>query len=86
MYMVYWIESDSPVSKSFDSSELSLALNHSESLRQRQRSGEAISFVTIASENPQCVGQGGVASPPPDYNWTKRRTLERRYGGLRKHG
>jgi len=32
-----------------------------------------VSFVTLCSENPNSVGRPGVADPPPDYAWKKRR-------------
>jgi hypothetical protein len=44
-----------------------------EALRSRQRQGEAVCFVAMASENPDSVGHAGVADPSPDYNWKKRR-------------
>ncbi|KIF83902.1 hypothetical protein TSA66_21395 [Noviherbaspirillum autotrophicum] len=77
MYMVYWtvIEEDASVAhgKSFDSDDMASALKFMEELRTRQRAGERLCFVTMASENPHSVGPPGVADPSPDYNWKKRR-------------
>lgn len=77
MYMVYWTESDDTGSgvhgRGFSSSAMSDALKFMEELRARQRAGESISFVTMASENPHSVGHAGAADPSPDYNWKKRR-------------
>ncbi|WP_334189009.1 hypothetical protein [Noviherbaspirillum sp.] len=79
MFMVYWTEGsigegEAPAfSRGFSSEDMSGALRFMEELRARQRSGEAISFVTMSSENPQSVGHPGVADPAADYNWKKRR-------------
>lgn len=82
MYVVYWstISSGSQGSvhrtahsESYLSSEMSFALCHAESLRKRARNGEPICFITLVSENPDCVGQMGVDVTGPDYNWMKRR-------------
>lgn len=77
MYMVYWTEQDDEHSvahgRSFASDDMSAALKFMEELRTRQRAGERVCFVTMASENPDSVGKPGVADPSPDYNWKKRR-------------
>jgi hypothetical protein len=77
MYMVYWttIELAGPVpqARQFDSSDMLGAMKFMEELRSRQRAGEAIAFVALASENPHSVGKPGVAETGPDYDWKKRR-------------
>jgi hypothetical protein len=77
MYNVFWIDGALPQAREFNDAQLSDALGFAETLRRRQRAGENVGFVTIASENPDSVGQGGVGDPPADYDWTKRRTLAR---------
>ncbi|MFC0401797.1 hypothetical protein [Paraburkholderia rhizosphaerae] len=57
----------------FGDSELTQALAFAEDLRKRQAAGEDVSFVSLCSENPHSVGRAGVADPPADYVWTKRR-------------
>lgn len=78
MHRVFWIDDTEPRSRAFGSGELSDALAFAESLRRRRRGGEAISFVTIATEDPAHVGEGGVAHPAADYDWVKRRPPSRR--------
>jgi hypothetical protein len=77
MYMVYWTIVDhgahKPHSKLYDTSAMILAMQFMEQLRARQRAGEAIGFVTMASEHPDLVGHPGVDVTGPDYNWKKRR-------------
>lgn len=77
MYMVYWTEVDDDHAiahgRSFGSEDMSAALKFMEELRTRQRSGGRVCFVAMASENPDSIGQPGVADPSPDYNWKKRR-------------
>ena len=77
MYMVYWTESaeelQRPAQALFAADDLRAALQFMEELRQRQRSGEAVSFIVLASENPDSVGHAGAADPAPDYKWLKRR-------------
>jgi hypothetical protein len=77
MYMVYWTEFDDDRAvahgRSFGSEEMSAALTFMEELRARQRQGERVCFVAMSSENPDSVGEPGVADPSPDYNWKKRR-------------
>ncbi|MDF3034999.1 MAG: hypothetical protein K0S28_273 [Paucimonas sp.] len=77
MYMVYWMEANGdeahPHARPFNTDELSAALSFTEVLRQRQRAGESVSFVTMCAENPHSVGAPGVADPPADYAWKKRR-------------
>ena len=78
MYMVYWtiIKGDEyqPHSKLYDTSEMVQAMQFMEQLRARQRAGEALRFVTMASEHPEMVGHHGVDVAGPDYNWKKRRS------------
>ena len=78
MYVVYWstyTDQSSRVSnsKEFASHEMVAALSTTEGLRKRAKDGENIRFISLVSENPDCVGQMGVDAPGPDYNWTKRR-------------
>lgn len=77
MYMVYWTTSDQgelvPHAKQFDSTDMLGAMKFMEELRARQRAGEALGFVALASENPHSVGHPGVAETGPEYNWKKRR-------------
>lgn len=77
MYMVYWSEFDGarnvPHAQEFDITGMSAAMQFMESLRARQRDGEPLSFIAMASENPHSVGHSGVAETGPDYNWKKRR-------------
>lgn len=44
-----------------------------EQLRTRQRAGEGVHAITMASENPDSVGHPGVAVVGPGCKWTKRR-------------
>ena len=62
-----------PRCASFPASAMADALAFTETLRRRQSRGEPVSFVTLCSENPNSVGRPGVADPPPDYAWKKRR-------------
>jgi hypothetical protein len=77
MYMVYWTELvdqlQTPTQALFSADDLRAALQFMEELRQRKRSGEPVSFIVLASENPDSVGQSGAADPAPDYKWMKRR-------------
>jgi hypothetical protein len=73
MYRVFWLESNEARSQGFASDALSAALGCAEALRRRQRAGDPVSFVTIASEDPNRVGLPGVADPSPTYAWVKRR-------------
>lgn len=78
MFMVYWSvvedQRKTPCSREFASADMAEAMKFTEALRTRQREGEAIRFITMCSENPDVVGEAGVADPKPDYNWKKRRT------------
>lgn len=77
MYMVYWTVVDdermTAEAQEFASADMASALKFMEGLRTRQRAGEGIRFITMASENPESVGPSGVADPAADYNWKKRR-------------
>ncbi len=77
MYMIYWSETVNaarvPHGQTFAPDALVEALRFAEALRQRQRAGEPVSFVTLCSENPDAVGPAGAADPPPGYDWKKRR-------------
>lgn len=78
MYMVYWTVIDDGVrhahAKEFDSEDMMSALRFMEELREKQRAGKEVRFITMSSENPDSVGHPGVAEPGPDYNWKKRRS------------
>jgi hypothetical protein len=78
MYMVYWSQNVTGTveaqSESFGQNEMSAALKFMEDLRKRQHAGEGIAFVTMSSENPNCVGKMGASDVEPGYNWTKRRS------------
>ncbi|MBC7455578.1 MAG: hypothetical protein H7335_18180 [Massilia sp.] len=77
MFMVYWTvvegNANTPHAQLFDSADMLPAMALMEQLRARQRSGEGIKFVTMSSENPESVGNPGVDTTGPAYNWTKRR-------------
>lgn len=77
MYMVYWtVEGNATTvayAEAFSSEDMNQALQFMESLRARQRAGEAVSFVTMCSENKNSVGPAGVAEAGADYGWKKRR-------------
>ncbi|WP_244850726.1 hypothetical protein [Caballeronia sp. SL2Y3] len=78
MFVVYWLEGDADAEsharhRQFDAAALAEALRFAEELRKRQAQGEPVGFVTLCSENPQSVGKPGVADPPADYDWKKRR-------------
>lgn len=71
--MIYWTENGQPSSKQFESEKMSEALKFSQELRTRQYADGSVSFVSMASENPNCVGKQGVDVTGPDYDWKKRR-------------
>lgn len=77
MYMVYWTmvepEGDHPHCRQFDTTEMTGAMQFMEELRRRQRTGEAVRFITMCSEHPDMVGHHGVDVTGPGYNWKKRR-------------
>lgn len=77
MFMVYWSAGAEnglmPQAQAFPSDQMGAAMRFTEALRARQRAGEAISFITFCSENPDSVGQAGVAETGEDYQWKKRR-------------
>lgn len=77
MFMVYWTVDDArdgtPHSQGFASTGMLEAMALMEQLRTRQRAGEGLRFITMASENPDSVGHPGVDVVGPGYKWTKRR-------------
>lgn len=74
MYVVYWTENHTPQSEGFGTTQMKLALDLMEGLRNRQRSGEPVSFVGMVSEHPDSVGRPGVNDVlPVGYDWKKRR-------------
>lgn len=59
--------------KTFLQTELSQAVQYCESLRQRRRTGERLSFITMQGEDPNSVGEQGVSDKLPEgYDWTKQ--------------
>jgi hypothetical protein len=77
MYMVYWTsvkgEVCTPHEQAYDTSEMLEAMQFIEQLRTRQRAGEGLRFITMASEHPDSIGHPGVDVTGPEYNWKKRR-------------
>ncbi|CAL8478820.1 hypothetical protein [Caballeronia sp. S22] len=78
MFVVYWLGGNPDIEgaarfRRFDENALADALRFAEALRKRQADGDDIGFVTLCSENPHAVGKPGVADPPADYDWKKRR-------------
>lgn len=75
MFMVYWTDANAgvPHSQSFAATDMLAAMALMEQLRTRQRAGEGLRFITMASENPDSVGHPGVDVVGPGYKWTKRR-------------
>ncbi len=77
MYMVYWtcIENDRSIARAeqFGTDDMAGAVQWMEALRTRQRAGEPIRFIAMASEHPDSVGLSGVAEAGADYRWKKRR-------------
>lgn len=78
MYMVYWSQNVTGAfevqHELFESGQMGAALKLMEVLRKRQHDGEAIAFVGMVSENPNCVGKMGASDVEPGYNWVKRRS------------
>ena len=75
MYKIYFTNEWNEA-RSYDEETLTEALKVAEGLRRSTRH----SFVTIVSENPNCVGKQGVDSVVDgklpdgnDYEWKKRR-------------
>ena len=77
MYMVYWTELEAghcrPHARDFGTAEMTAAMQFMEELRNRQRAGQAVSMIAMASEHPHSVGRSGVADATVDYAWKKRR-------------
>ena len=77
MFMVYWTVTEAnlstPHARPFEADDMRSALELMEQLRTRQRGGESIGFITMASENPDSIGHPGVDTTGPEYKWTKRR-------------
>jgi len=77
MFMIYWtlhVEGQQQAhSKEFLTTEMGEALKFSEDLRKKRRNGEQINHIVMSSENPNSVGEQGVADVGPDYSWKKRR-------------
>lgn len=77
MHCVYWLEEGEPKHRMFASAALGEALAWAEALRTRRRAGGPVGWVSIASEDPDQVGEAGVADPAADYAWVKRRAPRR---------
>lgn len=77
MYMVYWTDAvngvPTPQARAFGTTEMTAAMQFMEELRGRQRAGQAVSMIVMASENPNSIGPSGVAQAGADYAWKKRR-------------
>lgn len=57
----------------FGPDSIDQVLKRCEELRQQRLTGRNISFITTASEIPDCTSLQGVAAPSADYDWEKRR-------------
>jgi hypothetical protein len=73
VHRVYWTDAGGSMSKDFKVNELDECLKHCETLRILRSKGVEISFITIASENPDCVSLSGVDVTDSSYEWKKRR-------------
>lgn len=84
MYVVYWsVMEDQPdhtapqlrcYSELFLDDQMTESLKFMEALRAcKYNNHEPIHFITLSSENPDCVGKQGVDVTGPDYDWKKRR-------------
>ena len=73
VHRVYWTENGLPSSVSFGPDSIDSVLKFCEDLRKRRIAGKDISFITSASEIPECTSLQGVAAPDTKYDWTKRR-------------
>lgn len=77
MFRVYWTEQQEQAVqihfKDFEMSSMCEALEFMESLRSLQQAGQVIRHITMSAENPNSIGKLGVADPPADYQWKKRR-------------
>lgn len=77
MFCVYWCNTFHDGSmksqcETFNENEMGLALARMEELR-KLADGDGLHFITMSSENPNCVGKAGAAAVKNDYDWTKRR-------------
>lgn len=66
MFKVYWTENGQCNGEAFQ--DISQALDRCQVLRNAGHS-----FVTMASQLEDMVGEFGVTEAGPDYNWKKRR-------------
>ena len=97
MNKVYWTEViicsqtgqlvQSLKSAQFESHQLKEALQFCEGQRAVQRNLDPgslgyVSFIVMASENPNSVGRQGSSEPATDYNWRKRRADPQTFGRL----
>ena len=72
IHRVFWMEDGEPKSKAFVDGEIDAVLKYCEQLRNEKADGANVGFIVSASENPNHVSNG-VAAPPADYDWQKRR-------------
>lgn len=71
-----WPETDwqvKPYSRDFAQDKMVEAMAFAEGLRTQRRNGAKISHVIMSGENPDQVGEAGVGTTGPDYEWRKRR-------------
>lgn len=79
MYKVYWTQilgdefSEREDVRGHDLTDLSAALTFCEDLRTQRRNGAKIRHIVMSAENPNSVGEAGVADVKPGYDWKKRR-------------
>lgn len=71
--IVFWLEGELARHEPFDATQLSQALARCEALRRAAAAGAPISHVCLSTELPGNMTKPGVADPPADYSWTKRR-------------
>jgi hypothetical protein len=77
MFVVYWTEKRGaetvPCREEFQSGDMIGAMRKMEMLRAERKKGAAITHIALSSENPNSATLAGVADPPADYSWKKRR-------------
>lgn len=85
MFLVQWVSINNgkllPSCQLFNQAEMSKALNFTNELRARVKAGESLAFISLTSENIDCVGEMGVTAIGEDhilpdgtqYTWRKRR-------------
>lgn len=73
VHRVYWTEDGLANSKNFGPDSIDATLKFCESLRKQRKEGADISFITMASEIPECTSLQGIQVAGPEYDWKKRR-------------